>query len=345
MDEQNKSNPVQNDNEHQQNVQRVRTELTRSNKSSNTFIHRHKYKIRQVCGVVVLVCIVVGIIALLSKLSGKTIQSGDSDASEHTTAAPQSQTTTEKSPSSSSENDSSSKTESSQTTEITTGETEQSETTTEETTGEYTAQTTQETSATTTAGTKATTKTKPVNGDAKIENRNGVTYVNGILIANKTYPLPVDYNPGLDPQAQAAFNKMQQAAALEGINLWICSGFRSYGYQSYLYNNYVAYDGKANADRYSARPGHSEHQSGLAMDINNASSSFDNTAEAKWLAQHCNDYGFIIRYKKGKESSTGYIAESWHIRYLGDVDLCKKIEASGLSLEEYLGITSVYAQP
>ncbi len=345
MDEQNKANPVQNDNEHQQNVQRERTELTGNHKSSDGFIQRHKYKIRQVCGVVVLVCIVVGIIALLSKLSGKTIQSGDSDASEHTTIAPQSQTTTEKLPSSSSETDSSSKTESSQTTEITTGETEQSRTTTAETTNDYTAQTTQESTKAATSQTKNTSPAPLPNGNAKIENRNGVTYVNGILIANKTYSLPPSYNPGLDPQAQAAFNKMQQAAAMEGINLWICSGFRSYSYQSYLYTNYVAYDGKANADRYSARPGHSEHQSGLAMDINNASSSFDNTAEAKWLAQHCNDYGFIIRYKKGKESSTGYMAESWHIRYLGDVDLCKKIEASGLSLEEYLGITSVYAKP
>jgi LAS superfamily LD-carboxypeptidase LdcB len=193
---------------------------------------------------------------------------------------------------------------------------------------------------------KQTVKPAPrPTGDAKIEVKNGITYVNGILIANKTYPIPASYNPGLNPQAQAAFNKMQQAAAMQGINLWICSGFRSYSYQSQLYNNYVAVDGKAAADRYSARPGYSEHQTGLAMDINYASSYFDNTPEAKWLAAHCSDYGFIIRYKAGKESSTGYMAESWHIRYLGDVALCKSIEASGLSLEEYLGITSVYANP
>lgn len=193
---------------------------------------------------------------------------------------------------------------------------------------------------------KQTVKPAPrPTGDAKIEVKNGITYVNGILIANKTYPVPASYNPGLDPQAQAAFNKMQQAAAAQGIYLWICSGFRSYSYQSQLYNNYVAVDGKAAADRYSARPGYSEHQTGLAMDINYASSYFDNTPEAKWLAAHCSDYGFIIRYKAGKESSTGYMAESWHIRYLGDVSLCKSIEASGLSLEEYLGITSVYANP
>ena len=136
---------------------------------------------------------------------------------------------------------------------------------------------------------------------------------------------------------------MQQAAAAEGINIWICSGYRSYSYQQQLYDNYVAQDGKEEADRYSARPGHSEHQTGLAIDVNDAGSDFDGTPEAAWLAAHCADYGFIIRYKQGKESSTGYMAESWHIRYLGDAELCRKIDASGLSLEEYLGITSVYA--
>ena len=130
---------------------------------------------------------------------------------------------------------------------------------------------------------------------------------------------------------------------MEGISLWICSGFRSYTYQQQLYNSYVYQSGQAAADRFSARAGHSEHQTGLAMDINYASSWFDNTPEAKWLAAHCTDYGFIIRYKPGKEQYTGYVAESWHIRYLGDVELCKNIEASGLCLEEYLGISSKYS--
>ncbi len=178
----------------------------------------------------------------------------------------------------------------------------------------------------------------------KIEEKDGITYVDGILIANKTYSLPENYSPGLLPETQEAFNKMQQAAAMEGINLWICSGFRSYSTQQQLYNSYVARDGKQAADTYSARAGHSEHQTGLAIDVNEPSNAFDGTPEAQWLAAHCTDYGFIIRYKPGKESSTGYMAESWHIRYLGDTDLCKKIEASGQSLEEYLGISSVYAQ-
>lgn len=190
---------------------------------------------------------------------------------------------------------------------------------------------------------KAAAKSSTVSTSPKIEVRDGVTYVNDILIANKTYALPSGYDPGLSAYVEDAFNRMQQAAAADGIELWICSGYRSYSYQKQLYDNYVSRDGKAEADRYSARAGHSEHQTGLAVDVNDPSSDFDNTPEAKWLAEHCNDYGFIIRYKPGKESSTGYLAESWHIRYLGDVELCKKIEASGLSLEEYLGISSVYS--
>ena len=190
---------------------------------------------------------------------------------------------------------------------------------------------------------KAAAKTEETPSAPQIEVKDGATYVGGILIANKTYALPAGYEPGLSRDAQEAFNKMQQAAASEGINIWICSGYRSYSYQQQLYDNYVAQDGKEEADRYSARPGHSEHQTGLAIDVNDAGSSFDNTPEAAWLAAHCADYGFIIRYKPGKESSTGYMAESWHIRYLGDAELCRKIDASGLSLEEYLGITSVYS--
>jgi LAS superfamily LD-carboxypeptidase LdcB len=131
-------------------------------------------------------------------------------------------------------------------------------------------------------------------------------------------------------------------AYADGITLWICSGYRSYSYQSKLYNNYVYTDGKAAADTYSARPGHSEHQTGLAADINSADESFAGTPEAKWLAANCWKYGFIIRYPKGKESITGYIYEPWHIRYLGKEN-AKLVYESGLTLEEYLGIDSVYS--
>ena len=171
---------------------------------------------------------------------------------------------------------------------------------------------------------------------------NGVTYVNGILIANKSYSLPENYNPGgLTSDTQAAFTKMQNAAAKDGIKLWVCSGFRSYSYQAQLYNNYVARDGKAKADTYSARPGHSEHQTGMAIDVCYAASWFDNTPETIWLANHCHEYGFILRYPKGKENITGYIYESWHVRYVG-MENAKLIHDSGLTLEEYLGIDSYY---
>ncbi len=176
----------------------------------------------------------------------------------------------------------------------------------------------------------------------EIEVRGGITYVNGILIANKTYGLPSDYDPGkILPDAQSAFNSMQADAKKAGLSLWICSGFRSYTYQNTLYNNYVARDGKAKADTYSARPGHSEHQTGLAMDINNASDSFNNTKEAKWIAENCYKYGFILRYPQGKQDITGYKYESWHVRYLGK-ELAKEVRDSGLTLEEFLCIDSKY---
>ena len=168
-----------------------------------------------------------------------------------------------------------------------------------------------------------------------------ITYIDGILIANKTYPLPSTYNPGVNSTANAALQKMFAAAKKEGLNLFVRSGFRSYSTQKYLYNSYVNRDGAAAADRYSARPGHSEHQTGLAFDINKANSGFEGSKEAKWLAANCYKYGFIIRYPKGKESITGYIYEPWHIRYLG-VDTATAVYNSGLCLEEYLGITSKY---
>ena len=172
--------------------------------------------------------------------------------------------------------------------------------------------------------------------------KDGLTYVGGVLIANKTYSLPQDYAPGVTSEAEEAVNKMEAAAAEDGLELFVRSGYRSYSYQSTLYSNYVNRDGKAAADRYSARPGHSEHQTGMAFDMNSLSQSFEYTPEGKWLAQNCWRYGFIIRYPKGKESITGYMYEPWHVRYLG-TELAEKVYNSGLTLEEYLGITSEYA--
>lgn len=170
-----------------------------------------------------------------------------------------------------------------------------------------------------------------------------LTYIGGILIVNKTYALPADYAPGVDETAQAAFNEMQAAAADEGLNIYISSGYRSYDYQAGLYQRYVDKDGKAEADRYSARPGHSEHQTGLAFDLNSIDNSFADTKEGKWVLRNCYKYGFIIRYPADKEDVTGYMWEPWHIRYLGK-ETAQAVYDSGLCLEEYLGITSQYSE-
>ncbi len=171
---------------------------------------------------------------------------------------------------------------------------------------------------------------------------SGLTYIQGILIANKTYALPADYNPGVNAEAMAAFNKMKAAAQNEGIALWIASGFRSYATQQGLYARYVSTYGKEAADTFSARAGHSEHQTGLAFDLNYIEDWFGDTKEGKWLAANSYKYGFIIRYPKSKEQITGYKYEPWHVRYLGE-SVATAVYNSGLCLEEYLGINSVYS--
>ena len=137
---------------------------------------------------------------------------------------------------------------------------------------------------------------------------------------------------------------MREAAVKEGLNIWISSGYRSYWDQNYIYNNYVSRDGQAAADRYSARAGHSEHQTGLAFDLNSIDDSFTYTEEGKWTKDHCYNYGLILRYPQGKESITGYMHESWHFRYVG-VELATKLYNNGdwITLEEYYGIDSKYS--
>lgn len=176
-----------------------------------------------------------------------------------------------------------------------------------------------------------------------IEVRDGVYYIGNILIANKTYALPSNYAPGLLPELNSAFEKLKSAALEDGVELNIISGFRSYDSQNRIYNNYVARDGKVEADTYSARPGHSEHQTGLAIDVNSLLFSFGETKEGQWIQNNAYKYGFIIRYPKGKENITGYRYEPWHLRYVGDI--ASKLYNGGdwITLEEYLGITSEYA--
>lgn len=172
---------------------------------------------------------------------------------------------------------------------------------------------------------------------------NGVTYIDGILIANKTYSLPNTFGSKLTTETQSAFNQMKADATILGLNLYISSGYRSYNDQKYIYNNYVKIDGQEKADTYSARAGHSEHQTGLAFDLNTINDSFTNTPEGKWIHDNCYKYGLILRYPKDKEQITGYQHESWHLRYIG-IDLATKLYNNGnwITLEEYFGITSKY---
>ena len=177
-----------------------------------------------------------------------------------------------------------------------------------------------------------------------LEQRQEGTYADGILIVNKSYPLSDDYAPGLQPITKDAFQKLSDAAAQEGLDLYIGSDYRDYAYQVKIYNNYCDLYGWEQADSFSARPGYSEHQTGLTIDCNTIDDAFGDTPEAAWLAQHCADYGFIIRFPQGKEDVTGYQYEPWHIRYVG-VDIAKEIQKYDLTLEEYLGVDSVYAAP
>ena len=164
----------------------------------------------------------------------------------------------------------------------------------------------------------------------------GITYVNGIMLVNKTHPVPRDYAPGLQPVAYNAFLQLRADAAKAGYDIQLLSGYRSYDLQSQLYTNYCNTYGQAAADTFSARPGTSEHQTGLAMDVGWIDDAYGDTPSGQWLAANCYKYGFILRYMKGKESITGYKYEPWHIRYVGDV--AGDIYRSGLCLEEYLGV-------
>jgi len=134
------------------------------------------------------------------------------------------------------------------------------------------------------------------------------------------------------------FIKMADAARLENLTIKVTTGYRSYNFQSTLYNNYVKTDGAKEADTYSARPGYSEHQLGYSADLTNGKnvsfSNFENTDEYKWLKDNAHKYGFIMRYPKDKEYITGYMFESWHYRYVG-VDIATYIYENDITYEEY----------
>ena len=152
--------------------------------------------------------------------------------------------------------------------------------------------------------------------------------------------------PLLRADAAAAAERMFAAAAADGVRITIKSSYRSFDTQVSVYNGYVANKGTAATDTTSARPGFSEHQTGLAMDIGDAnagtacdfSSCFASTAAARWVAAHGADYGFVVRYAPGEESVTGYLAEPWHLRYLG-IPVARDMGVRGIhSYEEYAGL-------
>ncbi|MDO4753752.1 MAG: M15 family metallopeptidase [Bacillota bacterium] len=175
------------------------------------------------------------------------------------------------------------------------------------------------------------------------------------ILVNKKYKLPDNFKPSelvdipsnyqvadgkeykMEKEAAESFYQMSNAAWNESdgkIDLRIISGYRSASYQEWLYNHYVNTYGKENADSYSARPRHSEHETGLCCDINMVGMEFENMAAFQWLMENAADYGFILRYEKGKEHITGYIFKPWHWRYVG-VETAQAVKESGLSYDEY----------
>ncbi len=178
------------------------------------------------------------------------------------------------------------------------------------------------------------------------------------VLVNKKNPLPFGYEPTnlrsvnlprasevlLQTQAADGLEELFKAAALAGINLKVISAYRSYNDQATLFNNYTAQYGASEAETFSARPGYSEHQTGLAVDVGSSTSvcdldeCFGETIEGDWIAKNAHLFGYIVRYRKSDIAITGYQYEPWHLRYLGN-PLASNVYASGQSYEEYTGST------
>ncbi len=170
------------------------------------------------------------------------------------------------------------------------------------------------------------------------------------VVVNKKNPLPSSYVPNnlsnvngnyVRADALTQLNKLLNAASNNGTGMNILSAYRSFATQSATYNGWVARDGQAQADTYSARPGYSEHQTGLAIDLGNGAcdleACFGDTPAGKWLAKNAHTFGFIIRYPEGKQDIVGYQYEPWHLRYVG-TELAAEIYRSGQTMEEFFGL-------
>ncbi|NHU84789.1 M15 family metallopeptidase [Kocuria sp. JC486] len=172
------------------------------------------------------------------------------------------------------------------------------------------------------------------------------------VVVNKQNPLdPADYTPDplvaiegqqLRGDAAEALETMLEDMRAEDITVSVTSAYRSYDTQVSTYDHWVQQNGQVTADRISARPGYSEHQTGLAVDLADGSGCdlqvcFSKTRAAQWAADNAFEYGFVLRFPEGKESITGYAYEPWHFRYIGR-DQAEQFHASGAkTLEEFYG--------
>lgn len=149
------------------------------------------------------------------------------------------------------------------------------------------------------------------------------------------------YTRFMRAEAAEHFHELVEAAAAEGIDIVMTTAYRSYEFQEVLWNNYVAQKGEEEANKTSARPGESEHQTGLAVDLSTSeidyrnSSDFADTAAGRWVAENAHKFGFILRFPEGKSDITGYSYEAWHLRYVG-MTAAADIYEQDLTLEEYL---------
>jgi len=171
------------------------------------------------------------------------------------------------------------------------------------------------------------------------ETIEGPTYIKNILIVNKKYSLPKDFKTD-NKEALEALAKLQADAKKAGYNIPTKSGYRSYESQERVYERFKKSYGQEYADARAARPGFSEHQTGLSFDIGLGSVVFGTMPEGIWLKENCAKYGFIIRYPQYKEAITGYGYEPWHVRYVGE-KVATEIMKKEITLEEYLGIYDI----
>lgn len=183
--------------------------------------------------------------------------------------------------------------------------------------------------------------TNPIPAPTKDMEPNQIqpTYINGILLVNKDYGLPPTFGHGDDSTALAKLQQLQRDAQAQGINISNSySGYRSYQDQTQLYNNYVNLHGEEEANTFSAKPGFSEHQTGLTFDLKDFNGQLvEDPITSQWIKDNCAQYGFIVRYPDGKEDITGYIYEPWHLRYVGE-EVANQIMNNNTTLEQYLGV-------